>query len=459
MQRLIAASSPNSLCGDKDNPARCIFAMSGVSGGSLGLATIKAALLDAQRGFPCKTTPDVADNWTACLQSLVAGDYLSPTAIGLGFRDHLAPPFYPFSRPDLWGDRASLLEQAFEQNYLEHSSLAGNDTNCGSDTQTIGLCQPLALPMSNDRWTPLLLLNGTSVETGRRVIASEIAPVWMKTAQNGQNTPQSLHQWAYDLFDLLGATCDSKTIVGETCAAAGPTSELGATNVRLSTAALVGARFPIISPAGEIRMLGDSGLHGDGVVDGGYFENSGLTTALDIAAAVHSFGLYPIILSIANDPTPTAPASHKLPTAPDDASKPKASSSQKDCRQTPLPPPDPASMRLPVGEPASNSIWARSVEVAYAPLLALYKTRDSHAEEVGRVLSQYLQAWDVPECDRGKPYVVDAYATFFPIRVYERGPGFAMPQYSLSWWLSPVIRRALRNNSMMKTTTKSNSVC
>ena len=51
-----------------------------------------------------------------------------------------------------------------------------------------------------------------------------------------------------------------------------------APDLRLSTAALLSARFPIISPAGVLRNDADASF-GDRVVDGGYFENSGLSTA------------------------------------------------------------------------------------------------------------------------------------------------------------------------------------
>ena len=100
-----------SLCVDAKNPARCIFAFSGVSGGSLGLTAVKAALLDAGEsatsGPPCA----VSKGWQDCLSQLVAGDYLSPAFVGLSFRDQFAPPVSFFTNPDKWGDRAVLLEE------------------------------------------------------------------------------------------------------------------------------------------------------------------------------------------------------------------------------------------------------------------------------------------------------------------------------------------------------------
>jgi len=399
-------------CGDPQDPARCIFAMSGVSGGSLGLAAVKAALLDADGGAPCKAlSSSDADHarWETCLPRLVAGDYLSPVFVGVGFRDFFAPPFHPFDDPNAWGDRAALLEQSWERHFLKNSTASAGDV-CRSDQPT-GLCRPLAQARADGRWTPLLLLNGTSVQTGRRIIASELAPLWTKPV-NGKDAPQALHQWAYDLFDIMAASCGAVADASLPCASVAAPGAPPVRTVRLSTAALVSARFPIISPAGVIRMQDAGAVHGDSVVDGGYFENSGLTTALDVAAGLNAFHLTPIVLSISNDPVGEVTGRQGV-----------------------------AAMRLPVDRMGADSIWVRAVSTLYAPFAALFATRGGHADEEGAVLVQRLQQWDVPEEASGP--VVDRYAPFFPIRVYAKGDDFVMRELSMSWWLSPVVRRAL----------------
>jgi hypothetical protein len=77
-------------------------------------------------------------------------------------------------------------------------------------------------------------------------------------------------------------------------------------DVRLSTAAHMSARFTYVSPAGRYRT---DGSH---VVDGGYFENSGATTALDILRQVNEIiqsdqkkfhDIAPQIIRISNNPT------------------------------------------------------------------------------------------------------------------------------------------------------------
>jgi hypothetical protein len=73
-------------------------------------------------------------------------------------------------------------------------------------------------------------------------------------------------------------------------------------DIRLSTAALNSARFPLISPPGSIRNQ-DYRLV-DRIVDGGYFENYGTLTARELALSVHAIApqLKPLVIVISNDP-------------------------------------------------------------------------------------------------------------------------------------------------------------
>jgi hypothetical protein len=71
---------------------------------------------------------------------------------------------------------------------------------------------------------------------------------------------------------------------------------------RLSTAATMSARFPVISPYGNLRDRDGDVV--DRIVDGGYFENDGLATAADIADALKDerFGLQAVIIRVINEP-------------------------------------------------------------------------------------------------------------------------------------------------------------
>jgi hypothetical protein len=246
------------------------------------------------------------------------------------------------------------------------------------------------------------------------VIASEIQPLWT----SGTDT-SALHPWSYDFFDIFGASCGSPDADArpDNCASAAAVGAQAPANIRLSTAALLSARFPIISPAGHVHMRGKDNPHGDGIVDGGYFENSGLSTALDVAAALRVMNLTPIVLSISNDPT---------------VEKVQAASSGVDKVEC-----SPAFLHLEVRRAESNSVWIRAVEILQAPLTTLLNTRNGHADEAARALKQRLQEWDAPDACDPKT------ASFFPIRVYAEGSRFAMPDMSMSWWLSPIVQKAL----------------
>jgi hypothetical protein len=206
--------------------ARQVFAISGVSGGSVGAAMIRAALEDAGPGRappPCNSADGLwfataqeaglkrfwgqtpkPDTWKGCLQALTSGDFLSPAVLGLAFRDGFAGPI-TFAREVFDGDdRAALLEQAFEVRYAtvlaepataweRFRSLVARRASNGRKSLT----RPFGRPHP-DFWTPLLLLNATSVDTGRRVIAWERKPVY--------GAGKRLFAEAYDMFAELRRT-------------------------------------------------------------------------------------------------------------------------------------------------------------------------------------------------------------------------------------------------------------
>jgi hypothetical protein len=129
-----------------------------------------------------------------------------------------------------------------------------------------------------------LLLNATSVDTGRRVIASELAPSYRF---DGEHQNRRVFPEAYDLFELL--------------------THIPKDDIPLSTGATLSARFPIISPYGALSS-DDPRRPSERVVDGGYFENDGVTTALDLALAIKQLRpeLEPVVLHVTNDPVQRA---------------------------------------------------------------------------------------------------------------------------------------------------------
>jgi hypothetical protein len=265
--------------------ANRVFAISGVSGGALG-AAVFSALLKAQQeqrtGLPCQMAPDGVfwfregppSGWRDCDQLILSEDFLSPPLLGFAFRDQF--PFVPGP------DRAGLLEDAFVKAFNRHV----RTSDCDKDKKPTGLAAPFeSLAPDKDHWRPLLVFNGTSVATGRRVLTSHIA------MSSGNRT---LFADAYDVFNLIPRDDNSKQGIG-----AAPT-------ISLATAVTNSGRFPVLTPAGELWDRSGTKLV-DQIVDGGYFENYGVTTAYEIARELKNEGLDPRLLLITNEPIAVGP--------------------------------------------------------------------------------------------------------------------------------------------------------
>src|SRR5262249_26111341 len=178
-----------------------IFAVSTVSGSSVGAAVMRAAFLDAAARNdpttpPCKTagsgswfgaalasaerTYDPTKNWRDCFQAILAGDFLSPVFVALVYRDNF-PFINPFTERPAWSDRAVLLEQAFERRYHRFTTDGGDSASCPDQppkTGSDGLCRPFGYhpdPNTAGDWVPIFFINGTSVFSGRRIVVGDVA--------------------------------------------------------------------------------------------------------------------------------------------------------------------------------------------------------------------------------------------------------------------------------------------
>jgi hypothetical protein len=216
-----------------------LFAISSVSGGSVGATVFTALVADTQRSgtvgdCPSDQEPGGRPTVRFAAQQMLSYDALAPTLASLLHAD-LVQRFLPIG---FIPDRAKALETGWERGWRTHIRANNDEDNFFST----GL-----LKMYADRQgalLPSLFLNGTSVENGNRIIAS--------------NCDLS-HDGLPDAVDIF--------------------TELGR-DMRLSTAAHGSARFTYVSPAGSIHANG-GGIVGH-VVDGGYFENSGAQTAADV---------------------------------------------------------------------------------------------------------------------------------------------------------------------------------
>jgi hypothetical protein len=222
-----------------------LFAVSGVSGGALG-TVVYGSLLSRQGDYRLDVEEleyDAKKGETNTLRlaaSQVLGqDALAPTLAAMTQPD-LAQRFIPF--PFL-PDRARALEGGFEHAWRTAIDRKGQD----DDTLAQGFLQ--MMNGRSDR-TPSLFLNGTLVETGQRIVASNL-----RLDSTGQDLAKTI-----DLFEVIGG------------------------DVAVSTAMNNSARFSYVAPAGTLP--GSPAIKGQHVVDGGYFENSGSATASDILGVI-----------------------------------------------------------------------------------------------------------------------------------------------------------------------------
>jgi len=226
-----------------------LFAISGVSGGSVGATAFEAAL--AQRD---KLSGHVSENSTGPLATtFLTTDFLAPALANWVFVD--APSSF---LPDFGQiDRGTALEKSFEN--ASEGLLA---------QPFLSLLSYNGYPAAESKapWRPILLLNATHEETGKRIITGHVL------------IERNVFIDSLDALHVLGK------------------------DVRASTAAHNSARFTYISPAGDL------GNNRGSVIDGGYFENYGALTALELARAARwelrneKPGVKLVILMISSDP-------------------------------------------------------------------------------------------------------------------------------------------------------------
>ncbi|HEX7081521.1 MAG TPA: hypothetical protein VF329_10940 [Gammaproteobacteria bacterium] len=276
--------------------ARHVFAISGVSGGSLGAAAFAALVANdaakrasdasagaafdgngaggpEQRAAACPGGDAGDTGVRARAERVLQRDFLAPAVAVMLFPD-LLQQLVPFG---FLNDRAVALERAFEAAW--------------------DACEPgrrFARPFSalwsgpDPHAVPLLFLNSTVVETGQRLIE---APVTIREPE-------------------FNEAIDGRRALGP--------------EVPLSTAVHNSARFTYVSPAGTVRRR-DRAVDVDGrtesewirLVDGGYFENSGAVTAAEIldsvrddkpALSARGIEIEPVVIHISNDPATTDPS-------------------------------------------------------------------------------------------------------------------------------------------------------
>jgi hypothetical protein len=250
-----------------------VFAISSVSGGSLGaavFASVTKALFEggAAQGrgdvpyqpdidLPCPSMEraestslaQVAGPHEQAAAKMLGEDFLAPLVAGTLFPD-FTQRFLPFARPEF--DRARWLERAFEAAW-SRTGLAGPNP----------FEQSVLRAWSPEGPAPALLINTTESDSGRRVVVS---PFTIGDSWEVLNFPLRKYWKGMPRKQCLGR------------------------EMPLSTAVSLSARFPWMTPAGSltIQCLASDPEQKRRLVDGGYFDNSGVETALDVIDRIES---------------------------------------------------------------------------------------------------------------------------------------------------------------------------
>ncbi|GEM_PF-5798495 len=204
-----------------------LFALSTVSGGSLG-ASAYNSILKFNNENPTKLNNE-NNSLTGQVRKFMKEDYLSPVTAAFLFPDafqrFLFFPFGPF-------DRARYLEQSWEKGWAKNFPGTLNPFSAGM--------QEL---YANNSMLPNLFINSAHTESGRRAVVSNLS--WDEDEWQSNN-----------INKLIGK------------------------DMPLSTATLLSARFPILTPGAKI-IDSDNNYWGT-LVDGGYYDNYGTVTAANL---------------------------------------------------------------------------------------------------------------------------------------------------------------------------------
>ncbi|WP_375446948.1 hypothetical protein [uncultured Fibrella sp.] len=230
-----------------------VFAISGVSGGGVGAATY-VAILGGQATVPIsQSLTSFPDSITAHLRNVVTEDLVSPTVASMLFRGGIHN-FTPFPLYSI--DRNRWLEDAWEQRIMTSVNMP-NDGVRGQLTESF-----LSLWPSNDALAadslnlPALLLNGAVAETGQKIVMSNL---------DLGNTSDRKNPF-YDVADLFASINH---------------------DVPYKTATFLCARFPFVTSGGKATGMlpnittdyRETSYH---IIDGGYAENTGIVTAVQL---------------------------------------------------------------------------------------------------------------------------------------------------------------------------------
>jgi hypothetical protein len=240
--------------------AHHVFAISGVSGGGLGaLAFASQQEGLEQRGLlPCEPAGEVEPfanpQPTPILDDFFSKDLLS-TIVGAGLFPNMLQRVIPWPIPSF--DRAQAFRKALGENWRDALRTTARQApgalktsapqgNCS--TQNYFVACEIASYWNPAGDVPMLIFNATEVDTGAPVALSNIDPLYYANSLASRGSPSFEDR-----------------------------------SISLVESASLSARFPIALPAGFLDGFGPKSIR---VVDGGYFDGSGLTIAAAVKVAV-----------------------------------------------------------------------------------------------------------------------------------------------------------------------------
>jgi predicted acylesterase/phospholipase RssA len=273
--------------------SRHVFCLSGTSGGGVGVATFFSLLYERK-----KMSQEVEVSYLRSARLFLKKDFLTHTLAHMLGPDYFKYIFH-ISNDDL-SDRAGALEETIE---------AGARTV--NDTLKAAMDEPFSkmLALRNQPYSlPVLCINTTRMQDGNPAVVTNI------------RLNREIFNNREDVMDVLNDTLD----------------------MRLSTASILGARFPYISPAGrvdewlprKIRVQEKDSMLIHYFVDGGYFDNSGAGVVQEMMRTMLNYAdttkdaqlrqrvrkLHFTVLHITNSPVGVAPLVSVSPLSNDLAS-------------------------------------------------------------------------------------------------------------------------------------------
>jgi len=307
-----------------------VFSVSSVSGGSLGTAAYMAMRASAADGGgkPACRLADLSAQAQQALVEALRADAIGPALAGTFLGDApraimgviAAPVTYlhnKYASPP-WvfrgNDRAEALERAFEENWQSHGIDAMPDT-----PKPLPLDAPyLSLFYKNGTlrdYVPAWIANGTDQQKGDRIIT---APFKI----NAERFCTTDGRWYADSANCAKANATYFWYrFGPFLSALDALSLLKA-DIPASTAVDNTSRFPFLSPSGELTPAQDTlAEYSAQIIDGGYFENEGLATSLEIARWLETYGpaligrpVFPVLVQATSDADIAMPASGRAPS-------------------------------------------------------------------------------------------------------------------------------------------------